>query len=218
RFEVAHKGTLFLDEIGNLSLPLQAKLLSVLHSRQVTRVGSNKSKDIDIRLVCATNMPIFDMVKDNKFRQDLLYRINTIEIHIPPLRDRLDDIPLLANHFLNLYDRKYQKNVRAISEAAMKILQKYNWPGNVRELQHAIERAVIMCNSQVLNPEDFFFSANTSRAEETQVTLEDYHLEEVEKILIRKVLKKHDGNITQAANELGLTRSSLYRRLEKYGL
>ena len=218
RFEVAHKGTLFLDEIGNLSLPLQAKLLSVLHSRQVTRVGSNKSKDIDIRLVCATNMPIFDMVKDNKFRQDLLYRINTIEIHIPPLRDRLDDIPLLANHFLNLYDRKYQKNVRAISEAAMKILQKYNWPGNVRELQHAIERAVIMCNSQVLNPEDFFFSANTSRAEETQVTLDDYHLEEVEKILIRKVLKKHDGNITQAANELGLTRSSLYRRLEKYGL
>ncbi len=218
RFEVAHKGTLFLDEIGNLSLPLQAKLLSVLHSRQVTRVGSNKSKDIDIRLVCATNMPIFDMVKDNKFRQDLLYRINTIEIHIPPLRDRLDDIPLLANHFLNLYDRKYQKNVRAISEAAMKILQKYNWPGNVRELQHAIERAVIMCNSQVLNPEDFFFSANTSRVEETQVTLEDYHLEEVEKILIRKVLKKHDGNITQAANELGLTRSSLYRRLEKYGL
>lgn len=218
RFEVAHKGTLFLDEIGNLPLPLQAKLLSVLQSRQVTRVGSNKSKDIDIRLVCATNMPILDMVKDNKFRQDLLYRINTIEIQIPPLRDRLDDIPLLANHFLNLYDRKYQKNVRAISEAAMKILQKYNWPGNVRELQHAIERAVIMCNSQVLNPEDFYFNTNPNRAEDAHVTLDDYHLEEVEKILIRKVLKKYDGNITQAANELGLTRSSLYRRLEKYGL
>lgn len=218
RFEVAHKGTLFLDEIGNLSLPLQAKLLSVLHNRQVTRVGSNKSKDIDIRLVCATNMPILDMVKDNKFRQDLLYRINTIEIHIPPLRDRLDDIPLLANHFLILYDRKYKKNVRAISEAAMKILQKYNWPGNVRELQHAIERAVIMGNSHVLNPEDFYFNTNARRGEEANVILEDYHLEEVEKILIRKVLKKHDGNITQAANELGLTRSSLYRRLEKYGL
>lgn len=218
RFEVAHKGTLFLDEIGNLSLPLQAKLLSVLQSRQVTRVGSNKAKDIDIRLVCATNMPILDMVKDNRFRQDLLYRINTIEIQIPPLRDRLDDIPLLANHFLNLYDRKYQKNVRTISEAAMKILQKYNWPGNVRELQHAIERAVIMCNSQVLNPEDFFFNTNPNRVEESNVMLEDYHLEEVEKILIRKVLKKYDGNITQAANELGLTRSSLYRRLEKYGL
>ena len=218
RFEVAHKGTLFLDEIGNLSLPLQAKLLSVLQSRQVTRVGSNKAKDIDIRLVCATNMPILDMVKDNKFRQDLLYRINTIEIQIPPLRDRLEDIPLLANHFLNLYDRKYQKNVRTISEAAMRILQKYNWPGNVRELQHAIERAVIMCNSQVLNPEDFFFNTSPTRGEESHVTLDDYHLEEVEKILIRKVLKKYDGNITQAANELGLTRSSLYRRLEKYGL
>ncbi len=218
RFEVAHKGTLFLDEIGNLSLPLQAKLLSVLQSRKVTRVGSNKQKEIDIRLISATNLPVLEMVKDNKFRQDLLYRINTIEIHIPPLRDRLDDIPLLANHFLNLYDRKYQKNVRAIGEAAMKILQKYNWPGNVRELQHAIERAVIMSNGQVLNPEDFFFNTNASKGEEAIVMLEDYHLEEVEKILIRKVLKKHDGNITQAANELGLTRSSLYRRLEKYGL
>jgi len=219
RFEVAHKGSLFLDEIGNLSLPLQAKLLSVLQSRKVTRVGSNKAKDIDIRLICATNMPIFDMVAENKFRQDLLYRINTIEVQIPPLRDRLDDIPLLANHFLNLYDRKYQKNVRTISEAAMKLLQKYNWPGNVRELQHAIERAVIMCNSQVLNPEDFFFNtSSSSRTDDSNVLLEDYHLEEVEKILIRKVLKKHDGNITQAANELGLTRSSLYRRLEKYGL
>lgn len=218
RFEVAHKGTLFLDEIGNLSLPLQAKLLSVLQSRRVTRVGSNKAKDIDIRIICATNMPIFDMVADNKFRQDLLYRINTIEVQIPPLRDRTDDIPLLADHFLNIYDRKYQKNVRAISEAAMKVLQKYNWPGNVRELQHAIERAVIMCNNQVLNPEDFFFNTSSTRTEESNVMLEDYHLEEVEKILIRKVLKKHDGNITQAANELGLTRSSLYRRLEKYGL
>jgi DNA-binding NtrC family response regulator len=218
RFEVAHKGTLFLDEIANLSLPLQAKLLSVLQSRQVTRVGSNKAKDVDIRLISATNMPILDMVKDNKFRQDLLYRINTIEIQIPALRDRRDDIPLLANHFLNVYDRKYQKNVRALSESAMKILQKYNWPGNVRELQHALERAVIMSNSQVLNPEDFFFSSNATRGDESNVTLDDYHLEEVEKILIRKVLTKHDGNITQAASELGLTRSSLYRRLEKYGL
>jgi DNA-binding NtrC family response regulator len=218
RFEVAHKGSLFLDEIGNLSLPLQAKLLSALQSRRVTRVGSNKPKEVDIRLICATNMPILDMVKENKFRQDLLYRINTIEIHIPPLRDRLDDIPLLANHFLNSYTRKYNKNVRAISEAALKIMQKYQWPGNVRELQHAIERAVIMCNSQVLNPEDFFFSTTTNRVEDTNLTLDDYHLEEVEKILIRKVLKKYDGNITQAANELGLTRSSLYRRLEEYGL
>lgn len=218
RFEVAHKGTLFLDEIGNLSLPLQAKLLSALQSRQVTRVGSNKPREVDIRLISATNMPILDMVKENGFRQDLLYRINTIEIQIPPLRERLDDIPLLANHFLNSYAKKYKKNVRAISEAAMKILQKYNWPGNVRELQHALERAVIMCNSQILNPDDFFFNSSSSSTEDSNLTLDDYHLEEVEKILIRKVLKKHDGNITQAANELGLTRSSLYRRLEKYGL
>jgi DNA-binding NtrC family response regulator len=218
RFEVANKGTLFLDEIGNLSLPLQAKLLSALQSRRVTRVGSNKPKEVDIRLICATNMPIADMVKENRFRQDLLYRINTIEIHIPPLRERLDDIPLLASHFLQSYSKKYKKNVRAISEAAMKVMQKYNWPGNVRELQHAIERAVIMCNSQVLNPDDFFFSSHSSKTEESSLNLDDYHLEEVEKILIRKVLKKHDGNITQAANELGLTRSSLYRRLEKYGL
>lgn len=218
RFEVAHKGTLFLDEIGNLSLPLQAKLLSALQSRHVTRVGSNKPKEVDIRLISATNMPIFEMVKENKFRQDLLYRINTIEIKIPPLRDRLDDIPLLANHFLNNYAKKYNKNVRTISEAAIKIMQKYQWPGNVRELQHAIERAVIMCNSQVLNPDDFFFTSTVSRTEDSNLNLEDFHLEEVEKILIRKVLKKYDGNITQAANELGLTRSSLYRRLEKYGL
>jgi DNA-binding NtrC family response regulator len=218
RFEVANKGTLFLDEIGNLSLPLQAKLLSALQSRRVTRVGSNKSKEVDIRLISATNMPIIDMVKENRFRQDLLYRINTIEIHIPALRERLDDIPLLANHFLQSYAKKYKKNVRAISEAAMKVMQKYNWPGNVRELQHAIERAVIMCNSQVLNPDDFFFNSHSNKTEESSLNLDDYHLEEVEKILIRKVLKKHDGNITQAANELGLTRSSLYRRLEKYGL
>ena len=218
RFEIANKGTLFLDEIGNLSLPLQAKLLSVLQSRQVTRVGSNKHKEIDIRLISATNLPIYDMVKENKFRQDLLYRINTIEIHVPALRERLEDVPALADHFLQVYSRKYSKNVRNISEAAMKRMQKYDWPGNVRELQHAIERAVIMSSGQILNPDDFFLNANRSTGEEGNVTLEDYHLEEVEKILIRKVLKKHDGNITQAANELGLTRSSLYRRLEKYGL
>ncbi len=218
RFEAAHKGTLFLDEIGNLSFPLQSKLLSALQSRHVTRVGSNKQKEVDIRLICATNMPIFDMVKENKFRQDLLYRINTIEIEIPPLRNRLDDIPLLAVYFLNSYAQKYKKNVRAISEAAMKILQKYQWPGNVRELQHTLERAVIMSNGQILNPEDLFFNTSSSRTEDSSLALEDYHLEEVEKILIRKVLKKYDGNITQASNELGLTRSSLYRRLEKYGL
>jgi DNA-binding NtrC family response regulator len=218
RFEVASGGTLFLDEIGNLSLPLQAKLLSVLQNRKVTRVGSNKPKPIDIRLICATNLPIFDMVKDNKFRQDLLYRINTIEIELPPLRNRIEDIDLLAEHFLQIYTKKYNKNIHTISEAARKKMIKYSWPGNVRELQHAIERAVIMSNGHILNSEDFFFSPASLERADSGIQLDEFHLEEVEKILIRKVLQKYNGNITQAANELGLTRSSLYRRLEKYGL
>ena len=218
RFEIASGGTLFLDEIGNLSQPLQAKLLSVLQSRIVTRVGSNKARAIDIRLICATNLPIFDLVKENKFRQDLLYRINTIEIELPPLRERKEDIDLLAQHFLIIYTRKYNKNIHMISEAARKKMANYSWPGNVRELQHAIERAVIMSNGHILNPEDFFFSPAKPEKDRSGIQLDDFHLEEVEKILIRKVLQKYNGNITQAANELGLTRSSLYRRLEKYGL
>lgn len=218
RFEIASGGSLFLDEIGNLSTPLQAKLLSVLQSRQVTRVGANKSKDIDIRLICATNLEVNDMVKEGTFRQDLLYRINTIEIQLPPLRDRMEDIPLLANHFMHQYAKKYNKFITRISEAAFKRMSLYNWPGNIRELQHSLERAIIMSTGQVLQPEDFLFASNNTESSSNNVTLEDFHLEEVEKILIRKVLKKNDGNITQAAQELGLTRSSLYRRLEKYGL
>jgi len=218
RFEVASGGTLFLDEIGNLSLPLQAKLLSALQNRSVTRVGSNKAKTIDIRLICATNLPIYELVKENKFRQDLLYRINTIEVELPPLRDRKEDIDLLVQHFLQIYTRKYNKNIHMVSEAARKKMMNYSWPGNVRELQHAIERAVIMGTGHVLNAEDFFFSPAAQEKDKSGIHLEDYHLEEVEKILIRKVLQKFNGNISQAANELGLTRSSLYRRLEKYGL
>ncbi|MDX1628092.1 MAG: sigma-54 dependent transcriptional regulator [Fulvivirga sp.] len=219
RFEIANKGTLFLDEIGNLSLPLQAKLLTVLQNRRVSRVGSNKETSIDIRLLCATNMPLYDMVKENRFRQDLLYRINTIEIELPPLRERLEDIPLLAQHFLKQYAEKYKKPTLKISDAAINRMQKHNWPGNIRELQHALERAVIMSSSQVLQPEDFNLSNQQQNNTDTEnVTLDQFKLEDVEKILIRKVLKKHNGNITQAATELGLTRSSLYRRLEKYGL
>ncbi|MEO1049405.1 MAG: sigma-54 dependent transcriptional regulator [Bacteroidota bacterium] len=218
RFEIANGGTLFLDEIGNLSMPLQAKLLTVLQNRRVSRVGANKETQVDIRLVCATNMPLYEMVKENKFRQDLLYRINTIELELPPLRDRLEDIPLLASHFVTFYGGKYEKSVSKISEAALSRMQKHSWPGNIRELQHAIERAVIMSNSAVLQPEDFNFSNQVIDREEDMVTLDQFNLEEVEKILIRKVLKKFNGNITQAATELGLTRSSLYRRLEKYGL
>ncbi|MEQ9167767.1 MAG: sigma-54 dependent transcriptional regulator [Fulvivirga sp.] len=220
RFEIANGGTLFLDEIGNLSMPLQAKLLTVLQNRRVSRVGSNKEVEIDIRLLCATNMPLYDMVKENKFRQDLLYRINTIEIELPPLRDRFEDVPLLANHFLHFYNKKYNKQVSKISEAALTRMQKHNWPGNIRELQHSLERAIIMSNSQVLQPEDFNFNSSQSQTpiDAENVMLDQFKLEEVEKILIRKVLKKYNGNITQAASELGLTRSSLYRRLEKYGL
>jgi DNA-binding NtrC family response regulator len=217
RFELSNGGTLFLDEIGNLSMPLQAKLLTVLQNRRVSRVGSNKETAIDIRLICATNMPLYEMVKDNRFRQDLLYRINTIEIEIPSLRDRIEDIPLLANHFLKHYADKYGKSVTKISEGAMTRMHKHPWPGNIRELQHSIERAVILSNASVLQPEDFNFTPVTQK-EDGQLSLEQYNLEEVEKILIRKVLKKYNGNITQAASELGLTRSSLYRRLEKYGL
>ncbi len=221
RFEIANGGTLFLDEIGNLSMPLQAKLLAVLQNRKVSRVGANKEINIDIRLLCATNLPLYDMVKENKFRQDLLYRINTIEIELPPLRDRFEDIPLLSNHFLHHYNKKYKKNVGKISEAALARMQKHTWPGNIRELQHSLERAVIMSNSQVLQPEDFNLnsqSQSTGHADGENVLLDQFKLEDVEKILIRKVLKKYNGNITQAASELGLTRSSLYRRLEKYGL
>jgi DNA-binding NtrC family response regulator len=218
RFELANNGTLFLDEIGNLSMPLQAKLLTVLQNRKVSRVGSNKDTPIDIRLICATNMPLYDMVKENRFRQDLLYRINTIEIEIPALRERFEDIPLLANHFLKHYAAKYDKPVTKISEGAMSRMHKHPWPGNIRELQHAIERAIILSSSNVLQPEDFNFTTASATKEDGQLSLEQYNLEEVEKLLIRKVLKKYNGNITQAASELGLTRSSLYRRLEKYGL
>jgi DNA-binding NtrC family response regulator len=217
RFELANGGTLFLDEIGNLTMPLQAKLLTVLQNRRVSRVGANKETAIDIRLICATNMPLYDMVKENRFRQDLLYRINTIEIQLPSLRERFEDIPLLAYYFLKEYATKYGKNVTKISDAALTRMHKHTWPGNIRELQHAVERAVILSNSVVLQPEDFNFNTATPK-EEGQLSLDQYNLDEVEKLLIRKVLKKYNGNITQAAGELGLTRSSLYRRLEKHGL
>jgi DNA-binding NtrC family response regulator len=218
RFEIANNGTLFLDEIGNLSMPLQAKLLTVLQNRRVSRVGANKETPINIRLICATNMPLYDMVKENRFRQDLLYRVNTIEIEIPSLRDRMEDIPLLSQHFLKHYADKYQKNISRISDGAMTRMNKHPWPGNIRELQHAIERAVILSNNSVLQPEDFNFTPASGKETEQPINLDQFNLDEVEKLLIRKVLKKYNGNITQAAAELGLTRSSLYRRLEKHGL
>ncbi len=220
RFEIASKGTLFLDEIGNLSLPLQAKLLTALQSRKINRVGSNTQINVDIRLVCATNTKLYEMVKQNQFRQDLLYRINTIEIKVPALRERLDDIPLLANYFLKLYRKKYKQDIRAISPIAIFEMQKYDWPGNVRELQHAIERAVIISNTSILQKEDFDFnqSKENTTINDDQESLTNMKLEEIEKILIRKALLKYDGNITQTAQELGLTRTSLYRRIKKHGI
>ncbi|WP_262501977.1 sigma-54-dependent transcriptional regulator [Reichenbachiella faecimaris] len=217
RFEVANKGTLFLDEIGNLSMPLQSKLLTVIQNRQVTRIGANKPVNIDIRLVCATNMPIYDMVEDSTFRQDLLYRINTVEIHLPSLRERLDDIPLLAEHFVKTYSSKYRKSGKKIGAAALKKLQKYHWPGNIRELQHAIERAVIMSDESSLTPDDFFFLNHKPEGQSNDQE-NTFNLDEVERNVIKKAIDRHDGNISKAAKELGLTRASLYRRLEKHGL
>jgi len=216
RFEVACDGTLFLDEIGNLSLAQQAKLLRVLETRQVTRLGSNKVRDIDIRLICATNMPIYDMVTKKEFRQDLLYRINTVEIKLPQLRERQEDIPLLVDHFLSIFSKKYKKNIKGVSASALKILQKFHWPGNIRELRHTIERAVILSERQVLQPIDFLFPEK--REKEEEIAFDSYNLEDVEKTIVRKALNKHNGNVTHAAGELGLTRTSLYRRMEKYGL
>jgi DNA-binding NtrC family response regulator len=217
RFEIAHNGTLFLDEIGNLSLPLQSKLLTALQKREVTRIGSNQSVPVDIRLICATNMPIYEMVGENAFRQDLLYRVNTVEIHLPSLRERLDDIPLLADHFVKMYNTKYRKNIKTMTPNTTAKLQKYSWPGNIRELQHAIERAIIMSDTDILSPDDFFFLVQKPDIGQNIIP-DDFNLDNVEKSVIEKAVNKHNGNISKAAKELGLTRASLYRRLEKYGL
>jgi two-component system, NtrC family, response regulator HydG len=214
RFELANGGTLFLDEIGNLSMSLQSKLLSALQSRQVTRVGANQPVSVDIRLICATNMPLAKMVQEGTFRQDLLYRINTVELHVPPLCDRVEDIPLLAQHFLSYYAKKYHKSVTRISPEALDKLKRYAWPGNIRELQHSIERGVIMTDSDTLQESDFLLS-RTLTSSSSNNTL---NLDEVEKSAIVRALQMHNGNISKAADELGLTRASLYRRMEKYGL
>ncbi len=216
RFEVANQGTLFLDEIGNLSMPLQSKLLAVLQNREVIRLGTNNAIKIDIRLICATNMPISEMVGESKFRQDLLYRINTVEIQLPPLRERLDDIPQLSEHFYAMYAKKYRKDLTGLTDDAINHLKKYPWPGNVRELQHAIERAVIMTENDKLEKEDFFFL--TASKQEMSAATDNYNLDEIEKNVIHRAIDKHSGNISKAAKELGLTRASLYRRLEKHGL
>jgi len=216
RFEIASGGTLFLDEIGNLSTPMQSKLLTVLERREITRVGATRPMPIDVRLICATNNNIHQEVADGNFRQDLLYRINTVEIHLPPLRERTSDIPILAEHFLKIYSKKYRKMIRNIQSSAIKKLNQYNWPGNVRELQHSIERAVIMCEGNSLSADDFILSSGVRS--QSGLELDSYNLDEIEKSVIEKVLKQNQGNVTQAATQLGLTRTSLYRRMEKHGL
>lgn len=216
RFEVASGGSLFLDEIGNLSMPLQTKLLTVLERREIVRVGATRPKAIDVRLICATNNNVHQMVADGSFRQDLLYRVNTVEIHLPPLRERSGDITLLANHFIKIYAKKYKKNIKGISAGALKKLNQYSWPGNVRELQHAIERALIMGEGTVLEEDDFILTTQSNK--KGDLDLNTFNLDDVEKMIIQKVLKQFQGNITQAAQELGITRTSLYRRMEKYDL
>lgn len=215
RFEIASEGTLFLDEIGNLPLPLQSKILTVIERREVVRVGANRPSSVDVRLICATNSDVYESVQEGNFRQDLLYRINTVEIHLPPLRDRGEDISLLTNHFLKIYAKKYKKSLRGITSPALKKLMHYSWPGNVRELQHAVERAVIMTETPSLEPDDFMLSP--PRKKSGDLDFDNFNLDEIEKQVIEKVLKQNQGNISQAAQELGLTRTSLYRRMEKYG-
>ncbi len=214
KFETANRGTLFLDEIGNLSFHLQAKILAALQNRQFMRLGSDKPIPVDIRLVCATNKNLEQMVADGLFREDLLYRINTIQIEIPPLRERTDDIPILADFFLKKYASKYEKHGLRINQAAQDKLSRYPWPGNVRELQHTIEKAVILSDSSVLKPEDFFFKQIlSSRFDEEQLTIE-----EMEKRMIASAVDKTVGNMSLAAEKLGITRQTLYNKIKRYGL
>lgn len=215
RFEAATGGTLFLDEIGNIPLTLQSRLLSAIQNKEVTRLGSNKPIGVDVRLVCATNSNLLQEVQDGLFRQDLLYRINTVEITLPPLRERTDDIPLLVVHFVQMFCRKYNRPLLKIPDHVIRKLQKYHWPGNVRELKHAIERVVILSESEGLRSADFLFSEAGKPA---GFPLHDYNLDKLEYWAISECLKKYQGNVSKAATELGLTRGALYRRIEKHGI
>ncbi|MFC3811835.1 sigma-54-dependent transcriptional regulator [Lacihabitans lacunae] len=215
RFQEADKGTLFLDEIGNVPLTLQNKLLFALQNRTVVKVGTNTPVGFDARLICATNEAIYERVAEKTFRQDLLFRINTIEINLPPLRDRGSDILLLATHFLEIYNQKYNRKIKGLSAGLQKKLMAYPWPGNVRELQHVIERAVIITQKPQLSEEDF----NIRKPAGSEVfPVETMQIDELEKQLIIKTLKKFNGNITEASKEMGISRQALYRRIEKFNL
>jgi two-component system, NtrC family, response regulator HydG len=214
KFELANKGTLFLDEIGNLSLDLQVKLLSALQTRTITRLGSNKIIELDVRVICATNAPIYDLVKTGAFRQDLFYRIKIIEVHLPPLRERREDIPALVQHYFQIHTKHYNKYLE-LEENLIEALTRYAWPGNIRELQHAIERAVILCKEQVVRLCDFQFMA---AAPEASMEISTLNLSEMEREIIRKAIIKSNNNLTKAAEELGIGRTTLYRKIEEYGL
>ena len=212
RFELAEQGTLFLDEIGNLPLTMQTKLLTVLEQRNIRRIGAEQDIPIDIRLLSATNQPVHQMVENGSFRRDLLYRLNTIELLIPPLKDRLDDVPLLAGHFLEEACRKYGKPGLEIGKKSMKQLQQYHWPGNVRELQNTLARAVIMSEDKQVR---FDQLGSIRGAVSARATL---NIEENEKVLIQKALVSNKGNVTRAAADLGIDRNALYRRMKKHGI
>lgn len=214
RFEISNGGSIFLDEIGNLSLAMQSKLLAVLENREVTKVGTNKAIPIDIRLITATNMPLKEMIRNGTFREDLLYRINTVELRIPPLRDRSEDIPLLVDFFIKKFGAKYQKENLKLNSEALKKLKAYQWPGNIRELKHLIERAVIMCESSILNTNDFPLRIETQKRNASS----SLNIEEIEKQAIQTAIQKNKGILSNAAKELGMGRTTLYRKMNKYGL
>jgi DNA-binding NtrC family response regulator len=214
RFELANGGTLFLDEIANVPLRQQAKLLRVLESGELERVGSSQTRRVDVRILSATNADLHEECVSGNFREDLLFRINTVEIHLPPLRDRREDIALLAMHFLNRNRARYRKQVTGFSAAAMQQMMQYSWPGNVRELEHTVERAVLLCRGDEVEPASLSITAARTAAP----SFENMSIDEVEALLIRKVLRRCDSNISQAAEALGLSRAALYRRIEKYGL
>jgi DNA-binding NtrC family response regulator len=214
RFELADSGTIFLDEVGNVPMHQQAKLLRVLESREMERVGSSRSRSIDVRVISATNVDLQAACQSGQFREDLLFRLNTVELHLPALRERKEDIPALATHFLSQYATRYRRQVKGFDPSALQALIQYAWPGNVRELEHTLERAVLMCRTDQIQPGDLGLNSQRPQAH----NLEELSLEAVESILIRKALQRFQGNVSQAAEALGLSRGALYRRMEKYGL
>ena len=213
RFEIANEGTLFLDEIGNLGLSLQSKLLSVIQNKSVTKVGSNKSTTIDVRLICASNRNLYEKVEKGEFRQDLLYRINTVEINLPPLRERSSDIKHLVNHFFEKFKDKYSKKSLKISDKTYKVLENYKWPGNIRELKHLTERAVIMAEDNIVTEKDF-----SLKSDQLNLKSKSLNIDDLEKEAIIKAIQKNNGNYSKASEELGMGRSTLYRKMRKYDI